>query len=114
VHRVSDTGNYVGPHATFIPGLELSAAFYQEAVEPILSRRFPYLAYAAARIGPGSDVLGFDDQRSTDHFWGPLLNLFLSNDDLESYGEQIKQVLANELPFEVHGFPTNCRPFGGH
>ena len=110
---MSDTANYVGPHATFIPGLELSVAFYEKAVEPILSRTFPDLAYAAARIGPGSDVLGFDDQRSTDHFWGPLLNLFLSDDDLESYGEQIRHVLADKLPFEVLGFPTNFRPFGG-
>jgi len=113
MHRVSDAANYVGPHAAFIPGLELSAAFYQEAVEPILRRNFPDLAYAAARIGPGSDVLGFDDQRSTDHFWGPLLNVFLSDDDLDSYGAQIKHLLANELPLEVLGFPTNFRPFGG-
>jgi hypothetical protein len=110
---MSDTANYVGPHAAFMPGLELSAAFHQETVEPILRRNFPDLAYAAARIGPGSDVLGFDDQRSTDHFWGPLLNLFLSDDDLDSYGAQIKQLLADELPFEVHGFPTNFRPFEG-
>jgi hypothetical protein len=96
-----------------MPGLELSSAFYREAVEPILRRNFPDLAHAAARIGSGSDVLGFDDQRSTDHFWGPLLNIFLSDKDLDACGEQIKRVLADELPFEVHGFPTNFRPFGG-
>ncbi len=109
---MSETANYVGPHASFMPGLELSAAFYREAVEPILRRNFPGLVYAAGRIGPGSDVLAFDDQRSTDHFWGPLLSVFLSDDDLDRYGEQIKRVLANELPFGVHGFPTNFRPLG--
>jgi Domain of unknown function (DUF4037) len=113
MHRVSDTVNYVGPYAAFMPGLELSSAFYREAVEPILRRNFPDLAYAAARIGPGSDVLGFDDQRSTDHFWGLLLNIFLADKDLDGWGEQIQHVLAAELPLEVHGFPTNFRPFGG-
>ena len=105
--------SYVGPYDAFMPGLELSAAFYHEAVEPILRRHFPGLAYAAARLGPGSDVLGFDDTRSTDHFWGPLLNVFLSEDDLSRWGTQIRQTLAAELPFQVHGFSTHFRPFEG-
>jgi hypothetical protein len=36
---------------------------------------------AAARIGPGSTILGFYDERSTDHFWVPLLHLFLREGD---------------------------------
>jgi hypothetical protein len=51
----------------FVPGLELSAALFAE-VEPILQRHFPGLEYAAARIARGSDVLGFDDERSTDRY----------------------------------------------
>jgi hypothetical protein len=103
--------SYVGPQgAAFLPGLDLSNAFYDEAVEPILRRHFPDLPYAAARIGPGSDVLGFDDRRSTDHFWGPLLNVFLSDEDLDRWGEPIRQVLAAELPFEVRGFSLTSDP----
>jgi len=107
--------DYVGPSASllFLPGLELSAAFYHEAVAPILRRHFPDLPYAAARIGPGSDVLGFDDQRSTDHFWGPLLNLFLLDEDAARWADDIRRVLADELPLEVRGFPTHFRPFAG-
>ena len=67
----------IGPYAKFVPGLQLSAAFYQEALAPAMRRHFPNLQYAAARIGAGSDVLGFDDARSTDHFRGPLLHLLL-------------------------------------
>ncbi|MGI9145214.1 MAG: DUF4037 domain-containing protein [Chloroflexota bacterium] len=96
----------------FLPGLELSAALYA-AVEPILQHHFPGLGYAAARIARGSDVLGFDDERSTDHYWGPLLELFVSNDDRERSEQQIHDVLAAELPFEVRGYSTHFRPFEG-
>src|ERR1700704_5840474 len=96
----------------FIPGLELSAALYT-AVEPILRRHFPGLEYAAARIARGSDVLGFDDERSTDHYWGPLLELFVTHEGSERWRQQIHHVLAAELPFEVRGYSTNFRPFEG-
>ena len=51
----------------FIPGLELSRLFYQEAVRPILDAVFPGLPHSAALLGRGSEVLGFDDAMSTDH-----------------------------------------------
>ena len=105
--------NYVGPYGNFIPGLQLSAAFYADAVAPLMRTHFPDVQYAAARIGPGSDVLGFDDARSTDHFWGPLLHLFLREEDYTHCAEQINQTLATELPLHVLGFPTNFRPFAG-
>jgi hypothetical protein len=94
----------------FVPGLELSAALFRE-VEPILRRHFPDLAYAAARLARGSDVLGFDDARSRDHYWGPLLEVFVTEDDRERYGERIYDVLAAELPFEILGYSTHFRPF---
>jgi hypothetical protein len=53
----------------FVPGLELNAAFYAEVVGPLLA---PW-PHAAARLGTGSEVLGFDTDRSTDHGWGPGL-----------------------------------------
>jgi hypothetical protein len=57
----------------FVPGLQLSAQFYREAVAPFLLD----LPHSAARIGPGSEVLGFDTARSTDHDWGPRVQIFL-------------------------------------
>ena len=78
-----------------------------------MRRHFPGLAYAAARIARGSDVLGFDDERSTDHYWGPLLELFFSDQDRERWGQQIHDVLAAELPLEVRGYSTHFRPFEG-
>lgn len=60
----------------FIGGLELSRRFYREAVRPLLERPFPDLPHAAALLGTGSDVLGFDTEMSTDHDWGPSVVLF--------------------------------------
>jgi hypothetical protein len=50
------------PH---VPGLQLSEAFFRQAVKPIVDREFPNLRYAAALIGSESDVLGFDTAMST-------------------------------------------------
>lgn len=91
----------------FIPGLRLCEAFYAEAVRPLLDQAFPGLRYAAARIGPGSDVLGFDTPRSVDHDWGPRLELFLED---PSPGAEISALLADRLPKEFRGWPTNFEP----
>jgi hypothetical protein len=92
----------------FMPGLELSRLFYEEAVAPILAHRFPGLAHAAARLDTGSEVLGFDTRRSMDHWWGPRVAVFLRSEDFApALADDIKQVMGNELPFEVRGFPTH-------
>ena len=93
--------------ATFIPGLKLSEEFYREIVRPILDSSFPGLAHAAGLIDGGSEVLGLDDETSMDHNWGPRVMLFLSEEDYRNYSEQIKQLLANQIPFEFKGYPTN-------
>jgi Domain of unknown function (DUF4037) len=91
----------------FISGLELSGYFYNEAVRPLLEKYFPGLRHAAARLDFGSDVLGFDTSISMDHGWGPKVMLFLSEADDLAYHDAITSCLANELPLEVHGFPTH-------
>src|SRR5205823_1395564 len=90
----------------FIPGRELSRLFYFEAVRPILERRFPGLAHAAARIGWGSDVLGFDTEMSADHGWGPTVTLFLREQDAR-HEQEIHAVMARELPPTIHGIPVH-------
>jgi hypothetical protein len=92
---------------TFIPGLELARLFYVEAVRPLLDRHVPGLPHTAALIGPGSEVLGFDTPRSTDHDWGPRLQLFLS-DEAAAAGAtaRVGDVLAAGLPAEFRGYPT--------
>jgi len=92
-------------------GLELCECLYVEAVEPILEEHFPDVAYSAARLGPGSDVLGFDTPQSMDHDWGPRLTLFLNEADHERYRDEIDRVLRQKLPREIRGYPTD---FGLH
>jgi hypothetical protein len=89
-----------------VRGLELSRRFYFEAVRPILEREFPDFGHAAALIGYGSDVLGFDDDVSQDHEWGPRVLLF---GDV-SRAPAISERLAHTLPTSFAGFSTHFGP----
>jgi hypothetical protein len=100
--------------SVFLPGLELSRRFYSEAVLPILQRTLDGIPFSAARLGTGSEVLGFDTERSTDHEWGPRLQIFLREDDLETRGEPTWQALSEQLPKSFAGWPTHFHaPDGG-
>ncbi len=88
-------------------GLELSRRFYFEAVRPVLARRLPRLEHAAALIGWSSEVLGFDDETSRDHQWGPRVQLFVRD---AASTPDVTRALAEELPPEFAGFPTNFGP----
>lgn len=96
-----------------MPGLKLSRLFYEEAVRPILQKHFAQLAYSAALIGHGSEVLGFDTERSTDHHWGPRVQIFLNADDNARYGSAVREVLSRELPVRFRGYSTNWGPPDG-
>ena len=98
--------------AIFLPGLELCGILYREAVRPLLDEVYPGLPYAAARIGSGSEVLGFDTERSPDHDWGPRLQLLLRSEDAAAHGTALHKLFAERLPKEVRGWPTNFAPPG--
>jgi hypothetical protein len=84
--------------SSFVSGLELSNAFYAEAVAPLVGD----VPHAAALLGWGSDVLGFDTSRSTDHGWGPRLQVFV---DVE-HVPLVRDVVDAGLPDEFRGRPT--------
>jgi hypothetical protein len=90
----------------FIAGLELSRAFYVEVVAPILESERPGLPYAAARIGAGSEVLGFDDAMSTDHDWGPRLDLVLREEDARQ-AAALNALLRQQLPHSFYGYSVS-------
>lgn len=94
----------------FIPGLRLSAEFFQEAVAPILATDFPGLPYSAALLGGGSEVLGFDTEMSSDHHWGPRVMLFLREADHARYHTALYHSLSQQLPRTFQGYPTNFTP----
>jgi hypothetical protein len=89
----------------FIPGLELARLYYAEVVRPLLDNECPGLEHSAALIGSGSEVLGFDSPRSTDHDWGPRLQIFIADDAADQAG-LVSAILAARLPAEFRGYPT--------
>ena len=90
----------------FVPGLDLARDFYAAVVRPLLDEGFPRLEYAAALLGPGSDVAGFDTERSTDHDWGPRLQVFLTDNDAGHQAGEVTAMLESRLPASFRGYPV--------
>jgi hypothetical protein len=84
-------------------GMALCEAFFIECVEPVLSGAFPALAYSAGRLGSGSDVIGYDDEVSRDHDWGPRLHVF-PKEYSDGLKDEIESALKRELPRMFRGF----------
>ena len=84
--------------AEFTPGLELARGFYHEAVAPILAD----VPHSAALLGWGSDVLGFDTPRSTDHGWGPRLQIFVRAEEVAAVDARLEA----ELPQAYRAWPV--------
>lgn len=89
----------------FKAGRELCGDFYAQAVRPILDAEFGGIRHSAGLIGPGSEVLGFDTERSSDHHWGPRVQLFV-----ERHDPTIADVLARQLPHHFQGWSTSFAP----
>ncbi|MDR8414819.1 DUF4037 domain-containing protein [Nonomuraea sp. 3-1Str] len=87
----------------FVPGIDLSRAFYGEVVAPLVGRA----PHSAALIGPGSEVLAFDTARSADHDWGPRVLLFVAAGEVE----EVRSRVVAGLPERFRGLPT---VFGYH
>src|SRR5690242_8168647 len=87
-------------------GVRLAGEFFAEVVRPLLEAEFPGLEYAAALIGAGSEVLGFDSARSSDHDWGPRLLVFLEDEEAERLGVAVDGMLRRRLPEVFGGYPV--------
>ena len=90
----------------FMPGLELSRRFFYEAVRPLITSAFPTLRYAAALLGQGSEVLGFDNDLSVDHDWGPRVFILLQEKDI-GQRDAIGDLLSQSLPETFAGYPVS-------
>jgi hypothetical protein len=91
----------------FIRGAELCRVFFTDAVKPVIDETLPGLRYAAALLGSGSEVLGFDTAMSTDHDWGPRVDLFLGEEDFERARLTLDGALRERLPAKFKGFSTS-------
>lgn len=93
---------------SFIKGIELCRRFHMEIVEPVMTDKYSFLSYSSALLGPGSEVLGYDTEMSTDHDWVPRVYLFLNQLDI-GYSEQIQATLHERAPERFYGFPIDIR-----
>jgi hypothetical protein len=83
--------------SAFRPGLALAEAFYADVVAPLID-----VSHTACLLGEGSEILGYDSARSTDHEWGPRVQLFVSADHVD----RVQSAIAHSLPAEYDGLPT--------
>jgi Domain of unknown function (DUF4037) len=80
-------------------GLALAAAFYRDVVAPLLTG----VPHGAALLGEGSEVLGYDDAVSTDHDFGPRVQIFVPAAADIAPAEAL---LTGRLPATFGGFPV--------
>jgi hypothetical protein len=90
-------------------GIELSRRFYGDIVAPWLSRVAPDLPHSAALIGYGSELLGFDDETSKDHNWGPRVHVYLSETDFAAHAQRLLTDFATVVPETFLGEPAGWR-----
>ena len=75
-----------------ISGQELARNFYVKVVQRIVN-----VPHSAALLGEGSEVLGYDQPRSTDHSWGPRLQIFVASDDIEGVRLEVERGLPEDF-----------------
>ena len=84
--------------SAFVTGRELSSAFYREILAPAIEA-----PHAAALLGTGSDVLGYDTERSVDHDWGPRAVILVDRTDVSAG----RRGGPAALPARFRGWPVS-------
>jgi hypothetical protein len=89
----------------FVPGAKLCRDFYAEVLAPELAET----PHSAGLLGAGSEVLGYDGARSTDHDWAPRVSLFVADDQVAATRARVNAV----LPDTFRGWPVRIDKDGG-
>ncbi|MCF0247538.1 MAG: DUF4037 domain-containing protein, partial [Synergistes sp.] len=86
-------------------GLELCRQFYIQCGKPLIRECLGAKAdrVAAGLAGFGSECLGFDDEISRDHDFGPAFCLWLTDEDYETFGNELTEIY-NSMPREFMGY----------
>ncbi len=96
-------------------GLEISKRYYLEYGKRMIAESFPELEKRAAvgLAGEGSECLGFDDEVSRDHDFGPSFCIWLTDEDFEKYYFALARAYSS-LPREFLGLTRGTdSPTGG-
>ncbi|NLL75988.1 MAG: DUF4037 domain-containing protein [Clostridiales bacterium] len=85
-------------------GLELSEKYYCAYGKKMLEEKFPNIAERAAigLVGQGSECLGYDDDISKDHDYGPAFCIWLTEEDYKEYGRDLSREYER-LPADFEG-----------
>ncbi|MDM7854400.1 DUF4037 domain-containing protein [Cellulomonas alba] len=89
-------------------GIDVAREYFHAVVGRVVDRACPGVGYAAARVGPGSDVLGLDDTVSRDHDWGLRLQVFTDAGAVDD----VRRALERDLPETFLGLPTRIQYSG--
>lgn len=95
-------------------GLELSEKYYETYGRTMIEEGFSEIAEqtAAGLVGYGSECLGFDDELSADHDYGPSFCIWLPREIYVQYGEEM-QAAYDELPKAFMGFAGRVEEMQG-
>lgn len=95
-------------------GLELSSAYFEEYGRPMIDNQLAqYKEYiAAGLVGEGSECLGFDDELSVDHDFGPSFCIWVPENIYKQVGTQIQNAY-DCLPQDYRGYRRITSAQGG-
>lgn len=90
-------------------GIDLSRRFYFEIVRTWLNEVAPSLRHSAVLGGYGSELLGFDDETSRDHNWGPRVQILLSRESFDTFARRLVEEFSDVAPSSFLGEPIGWR-----
>ena len=90
-----------------LSGMEIARLYYESYGRSMLEEKYSDYAdrIAVGLVGEGSECLGFDDETSWDHDFGPGFCMWLTRDDYKKIGAAL-QADYDALPKELPGIPA--------
>lgn len=85
--------------------IEISHDFFDEVLVPILQKHFPdeTAQIAFGVFGYGSEVLGLDDDYSSDHHWGLRVDALMPDLMIKVRGPELLRIVEANLPESYKG-----------
>lgn len=100
-------------YSKYVKGMELSEKYFNEYGLQILENDFESYSdkITVGLVGEGSDCYGFDDEKSSDHDFGPGFCIFVDDDIYDEIGDALAKAY-DLLPKEYLGYKLNETALG--